>query len=127
MTPTRERAEDVLRQVVQGKKHWRDLDTIEYFLQVEGEHCSINNPHRWEAAATVFDLAQGFLAFRNDSRKLREWAFVVEALDVDLDVANHPAGETLLDALWRASFGEPLEDEFFQLAEQVTQTNRSVA
>jgi hypothetical protein len=67
---------------------------------------------------SAFDLARGFLTYLPDASRLKEWAFVMEALPGEFDVGSHPAGETVLDALWSASFGEPLcEDQIAVLEE----------
>jgi hypothetical protein len=116
---------EITRQVVRGERPWTDLRKLGIDIQVEGNRCLYDNPRHIhiDAAADVHDLAGGFLAYHHDPRRLREWAFVLEASDVDLDVETHPAGEILLSALWRASFGEPLGEETERLIEQLVKGN----
>ena len=109
----------MILQVVRGERPWTDLRQLGISVQVEGTRYTYHNPRPIEATARVYDLARGFLAYRQDPQRLREWAFILEASDIDLDVAGHPAGEMLLDALWRASFGEPLGEAVFHTAEQL--------
>jgi hypothetical protein len=67
---------------------------------------------------SIYDIVRGFLTHLGDASKLREWAFVVEAVPFDFDVESHPAWEAVLNALWDASFGEPLgEDQLAVLKE----------
>ena len=63
------------------------------------------------------------MAYRQDPRALREWGFIMEALDVDLDVEQHPAGDLVLNALWDASFGNPIEADVWQTIEDLARTN----
>src|SRR5438552_571690 len=105
MISTMEKEREKILQVVRGERPWTDLDEIGIRVQIQDDRCTFQNPRGIEVAADVHDLAKGFLAYRHDPRKLREWAFVIEASDVDLDVEKHPQGEILLNALWSASFG----------------------
>src|SRR5712692_8891459 len=94
---------ETIRQVVRGERPWTDLRALGLNISLEGNQRTLENPGHLSAAADIHDLAKGFLRHVHDAQALREWAFVVEAMDVDLDVENHPAGDTLLRALWDAS------------------------
>lgn len=118
---------EVLLQVVRGQRPWTDLRKIGIDISVKGNRCTFHSPRPIAATADVHDLAKGFIAHRNNALALREWAFVVEAADMDLDVENHPAGETVLHALWDASFGNPISDEAQRTIEQLASENGSRA
>jgi len=127
MNSGREDDREMIRQVVRGERPWTDLRAIGMNIQLEGNRCAIENPRQISTTADVHDLAKGFLAYLHDARALREWAFLIEAIDVDLDVENHPAGETLLNALWDASFGNPLHADVVRTVEQLAHENGSKA
>jgi hypothetical protein len=115
----------VILQVVRGERPWTDLRQLGIRVEIEGTPCTYHNPRPIEATADVHDLARGFLAYWHDPRRLREWAFVLEASDIDLDTAGHPAGEQLLDALWRASFGESLGEAVFRTVAELAGWSQS--
>ncbi len=119
MTSSREADQEVVRQVVRGERPWTDLRTIGIEVQLDGSRCTFQNPRDVEVSADIHDVARGFLAHRHDAHKLREWAFVLESSDVELRLEDHPAGETLLNALWSASFGEPISEDVFKTLEQL--------
>jgi hypothetical protein len=61
------------------------------------------------------------------TRALREWAFVMEAIDVDLtEVESHPAGDLVLGAIWDASFGNPINAETTQAIDQLARGTGSL-
>jgi hypothetical protein len=119
MTSNAEADKELVRQVVRGERPWTDLRTIGIDVQLAGNHCIFQNPRNIEVCADIHDLAKGFLAHLHDARQLREWAFVLEASDVELGWEDHPAGETLLNALWSASFGEPIGTDVIKTLEQL--------
>jgi hypothetical protein len=118
--PLPEEKEVILR-VVRGERPWTDLGKLGIDVRIEGDRCTIRNPRGIEATADIQDLASGLLAHQGDPRALRSWAFVVEAGSpfLDLDVEGDPAGEILLDALWKAGFGEPIPKQAVQTAERL--------
>jgi len=120
-TATHEEQEAIL-EVVRGSRPWKDLGAFGVAIRLDGSRCSVDNPRHITATASVQDLARGFARFLHDARALREWAFVVEAMDVDLAVEGRPGGETLLDALWDASLGNPIDpkkiEAILQLAKE---------
>jgi hypothetical protein len=127
MSPGTETGQDLIRQVVRGERPWTDLRTVGINIQMNGTHCAIDNPGRLTAAADVQDLARGLLAHLQDPRALRTWAFVLEAESfVDWgDAERHPAWEPLWDAVWRASFGDPVPEEAIQMAAELLQRKLS--
>jgi hypothetical protein len=87
--------QETVRQVVRGERPWTDLRAVGMQIRVEGTHCHFHNPRDVQATVNACDLAQGLRAYLHDPQKLREWAFVMEAANLDLDVETHPAGSML--------------------------------
>jgi hypothetical protein len=119
MKPLVENERETLRQIVRGDKPLDDLQSLGMKIELSNEGRLLRASHAISATADVHDLAKGFLTYRDDPDKLKEWAFFVEAADLDLDVSNHPAGETLQNALWKASFGESLDPSVIRIIEQL--------
>ena len=124
-----ETGQELIRQVVRGEKPWTDLRTVGIDVRLDGGRCAIDNPGHLTASADVQDLACGLLAYLPDPSALRTWAFILEAESfVDWgDAERHPAWETLWDALWSASFGDPVPEEAIRTAEELLQSKRSNA
>lgn len=127
MNSGREEDKELIQQVVRGERPWTDLASIGIDVQFEGNRCLIANPRGIVATADVHDVAAGLLAHQHDPHELQEWAYILEASStfLDLDVEQHPSGDALLDAVWRASFGEPLPADIIQLAEQLVHRKQS--
>lgn len=127
MSTGREGDEALIRQVVRGERPWTDLGAIGISIRLDGSRCTVENPRGILAVADAHDLAKGFLGYSRDAHELQKWAYVMEASSpfLDLDVEQHPAGETLLSALWSASFGEPIPDEVLRTVEQIAGANQS--
>jgi hypothetical protein len=94
-------------------------------IKLDGDSWTLENPSGISVTAGVQDVARGFLTHLSNPSALRKWAFVVEALDLDLDVENQPAAETLLNAVWDASFGNPIHADVIRTIEQLAQIDRS--
>src|ERR1700685_648340 len=63
-----------------------------------------------DVSITADDLALGFVVHLENPQELRRWAFVLQAAPCDFSAVQAvPDGELLLDALWQASFGDPLD------------------
>jgi hypothetical protein len=117
---------DVIRQVVRGERPWIDLRALGIDIQLEDNRLSIQDPRHLNVMVDVHDLAMGFVAHAQNVRELREWAFVLEAGDFwDLDVERFPASETLMDALWSASFGDLIPEDAMTIVQQLIQENQS--
>jgi hypothetical protein len=109
MTTAASTVEEAIRQVARGERPWSDLRAFGMVLQPEDGRADHLPPT--DARITAHDLASGFVACWDDATALREWAFVMQAVIADFEpVEAHPEGETLLNALWSASFGDPLSD-----------------
>ena len=127
MSPDSATAQETILQVVRGERPWTDLRALGIDIRLEGDRCQVENPQHLEAVAYVHDLARGLLAHRQDPRALREWAFVMEAVDVDLDVEHHSAGDLVRNALWDASFGNPIAADVWQTIEELARTSEGGA
>ncbi len=104
---THEEQEAIL-EVVRGSRPWRDLAALGVVVRLEDGRRTLMNPRGVTATVRFRDLARGFASLHH-AAALREWAFVVEALDVDWEGEGRPGGEWLLEALWDASFGNPID------------------
>jgi hypothetical protein len=111
MTTAASTVDDAVRQVARGERPWTDLRAFGMDLQPHAGRAERLPPTG--ARISVHDLARGFLSCWDDPTALREWAFVLEAVDADFAaVEAHPDGEALLLALSKASFGDSItEDE----------------
>lgn len=119
MTPMVDSEKDVLRQIVRGERPLTDLRALGMAIELGGDSRVLRMSHAITASVDVHDLARGFLAYRHDPDQLKEWAFLIQAADLDIDLSSHPAGEWLQDALWKASFGELHDEEADQVLQQL--------
>jgi hypothetical protein len=113
--------QEVLRGIVRGERPLADLAAVGVSMRRDGASCSVPNPRRVEVTVDVHDLAQGLLAHRSDPAALRDWALFIYASDVDGEAEGHPAGETVLGALWDASFGNPIAPDVAALLEDLAE------
>jgi hypothetical protein len=111
MITSAESAAATIRQMVRGERPLTDLVPLGMDAGPQESRCYFLASFPADTRVTVHDLARGFLTYLHDATRLQDWAFVMEAMPADVDVENHPAGETVLNALWSASFGEPLSDD----------------
>ena len=113
--------QETIRQMVRGEIPWTQLKAIGISIDLEGNRCAIDNPRGIVAKADVHDLAKGLLSYLNNPAELRQWAYLLEAGStfLDLDVEGHPSGEQMLQALWKASFGESISEDDKKMAEQL--------
>ncbi len=119
-------ARTTVRQVVRGERPWTDLQALGIQIQFEGAKCRISNPAGIDITAEIHDLAHGLLKYIDHPQELKTWAFVLEAADfVDFDGDQHPAREKLLDALWNASFGNPIDADVIQTARELVERGQS--
>ena len=111
---------EVIREMVRGERPWSDLPSLDIVVHMERNTFSADNPRKIEVRIHSRDVAQGLLRLRNDRRDLRRWAWIILAADfVDLALEEEPDGDILLDALWDASFGEPVSEEAFATVERL--------
>jgi hypothetical protein len=124
---TKSGEQELIRQVVRGERPWKDLGAIGIKIDFEGDRCAIENERGIVATADVHDLAEGLLAHVHGVHEVRKWAYLMEAGSsfLDLDVEDHPAGEVLLNALWDASFGQPIPAEAIAAAERLVRRKQT--
>ncbi len=108
MIPETEAPEELVRRVVRGERPWTDLRSLGMQLRPDEGYAADVPP--LDAKVNLQDLARGFIVHLQAPHTLREWAFVMEALPTDFEADQHPSGEAVMDALWSASFGEPLSN-----------------
>jgi hypothetical protein len=108
-------AEETIQQVVRGERPLADLAPLGMKAEPEESRCQFLSSFPSETRVSLRDLAKGFLAHSQDSRGLKEWAFVMEAMPADFATEEHPEGEAVLNALWKASFGEALSESEMEL------------
>ena len=113
MSARLETIELAIHEVIRGERPWSDLRLFGMIIS-PGTRTADHIPPL-EVRATVHDLARGFMTYYPNQSALREWAFVMEALPTDFGMEEHPEGEVVMDALWKASFGEHLGDAEFEL------------
>jgi hypothetical protein len=113
--------QETLRQIVRGERPLRDLQILGMTWHREGSRCHVDNPRGISAIADVHDLAHGLKTYLPSPEQLREWALFVNAADVDLEVDNHPDGETVLNALWDASFANSIDPKVEELIQRLAQ------
>lgn len=127
MIANQEAKRAMILRVVRGLNPWQDLSSLGFQIAFDQNGGSLKQPEGVEAKAALLDLAQGFLTYRQHPKNLQEWAFVMQALDLDVDWDHPQWGQPFADALWQASFGETVFEDFYRLAETMAQSNRSVA
>jgi len=112
---------ELIREIVAGARHWRDLRNCGVLVDVSPDGVRVLGGQEAPVKIGVEDLARGWLAHSESGSALREWArFVHGAVSlIELDVESHPLGEELLDAVWRASFGEPLSEDMTKTARRI--------
>ena len=119
MRPAVDDEREIFRQIVRGERPLADLRALGMEIESSSDRRVLRSSHPISVAVDVHDLAKGFLAYRHDPERLKEWAFFVEAADLDFDVSCHPLGETLQSAMWKASFGEPPDEAVVTAIEQL--------
>ena len=123
MTIAASTVEDAIRLVARGERPWTDLRAFGIELQPEAGRAEQLPPA--EVQITAHDLALGFLSCCKDPVALREWAFVMQAVNADFEpVESHPDGEIVLEALWKASFGDPLTEDQLEVMDRLARQQR---
>lgn len=114
--------QDHLRAIVRGETHWSEPERL-------GVHPVLDvNPALWEeppalpvVSVRAEDLALGFCSHAGAPTTSREWAQVIELCGCfDLaPIEAAPSSDLLLDAVWSASFGDPIDDRALDLIHQM--------
>lgn len=110
-----------LRDVVRGDKTWRDLNSLGISVDVSNENVQVFTTLERPVRVSAADVARGWLRHVDNDIELREWArFVHGAVGlIELAFEDHPLGESLLDGLWRISFGEPVPRNVTETARRI--------
>ena len=112
MTSNLDTAEKTILRVVRGERPWTDLRSLGMTGGPEVGRWQFPASFPADTRVAVGDLARGLLTHLHDGSRLKEWGTIMEALPYELvDAESHPEGQTVLNALWSASFGDPLSDK----------------
>lgn len=114
--------ETIVRQVVRGERDVSELRSAGILVLPAGDGYEIVNDGEICVVVGPVDVAAGIVAFAGDPAALAEWASILlaGAIFVDLSMDNAPGGEQLLEALWNLSYGQPLDEAALRLARQIT-------
>lgn len=110
-----------LIQFVRGELDWKKLEGLGVQIAFsKAGQVTVKGRARRVVSPSVRDLACGFLNYRHDQKRLREWASIMLAVgEIDLAALDHDkAGEVFLEALWDAAHGDEVENVTFTLAEE---------
>ena len=101
----------LLLAVARGQVDWRAVEWLGVVSALD------RSPPEWlepatlpSTAVSLADVATGFLTHLPPPRGLHEWAQAIEMCGCfDLaSIEKDPVGELLLEALWSASYGDPI-------------------
>lgn len=115
---------DVLRRLIRGEEPVADaLRELSIEWSGDGGVSRVDiPPHSDECEVTIADLATGLLRHWVTTTALREWASTVLMLSGIQFVGGTSFEEAqLVEALWAAAAGEPLDDEALCLARQLAE------
>lgn len=113
-----------LLEFTRGESAWKDLHIPG--MEVDFVRWKILEPAASPTlAATVSptDVVLGFTRLIDDRWALRRWSFVILTASDHFafsDEFESPAGQELLEALWDASFGEPIREEAILFIQKTT-------
>lgn len=112
---------EIIIDVVRGAKPIALLASAGIVITTTQDACDIYNTGDSAATATPQDIALGLAAYRHDPVAAREWARIVLAGSVflDLDFNDDPEHDELLGILWDMSFGESIDDQQWELVGRV--------
>ena len=113
--------ETIVRQVVRGERDVGALRSAGILVLPAGDGYEIVNDDGLSVVVGPHDVAAGVVALASDPDRLVEWASILLAGSIFLDLAmeSEPAGEELLGALWNLSFGKPLDHAALTLAKKL--------
>src|SRR5437868_4421911 len=99
-----------------------DIDSENGFYKLKSGNFDIT------VTPSAYDVGLGILQYSSGNKNdIRKWAFflLAESGAIDLSVVeSHPQGETLISALWDASFEGHIGDETIELARRLTLSKR---
>jgi hypothetical protein len=109
-------AEMMIHDFACGNGSVADLAILSILIEGEPPQLEVTIPAGTpEVQVSPADLSRGLLAAWARGTDLGEWAAATRSL-VILDGEDSPVWEVLMNALWAASFGDPIPDEALTLA-----------
>lgn len=113
--------EEIVRKVVRGEEDIAALGDAGISVILESGAVKLLGADIAPVRVSEADVAHGWLRHSGSRATLRRWAqFVHGAVGlVDLSFDNSLESERLLDALWRANFGEVSAQELDDCARQI--------
>ena len=125
-------AENVILGVVRGDRPLIDLQVagvvVDQTVRDAEVQYSIQNSFHLLVTATAGDIATGLLHYEKQPEALGYWARTIMAGSDFVDLAldeDDPVGDRLMDALWKASYGEPIPPDVFKVAKAVKKRGRA--
>jgi hypothetical protein len=112
---------ELLRDVIRGKQSWTALDGIGIHVTLANDRCQVDNPRQISYAATLEDLAQGVMRFRDAPEDLRRWAWFVQSSPsiYELAIEEDIRGERFREALWDQAFGSGANSQLIEMAADI--------
>lgn len=99
-----------------------DIDSQDGFYKLKSGNFDVT------VTPSASDVGLGILRYSSGNKNdIRKWAFflLAESGAIDLSaIESHPQGETLISALWDASFEGRISNETIELAQRLTLSKR---
>jgi hypothetical protein len=112
--------ESVVKLFARGQLPWKDLRSLGIDIHFMDDGCDVDGKGAVVETPSIGDVATGLLRHvRASERNLREWAAVMLAASQVIDLSEleeSEDGEALLDALWKASAGQEIEESILTVA-----------
>jgi hypothetical protein len=109
-------------EIVRGEKNLEHTSGYgSYFRQV-GDQWVFNENLSPPILPSIVDIAYGFMKYKNNKDQLKQWAsFILSAIGIiNLDqLESDEKGEIVLNALWDASFSDPVSKDTFLVIEDI--------
>lgn len=113
-------ARELLRGVLRGEVDVERLTDVGVETKDAGGGVRISTAVQHADEFTLTDLATGLVAQWARGTSLRRWASVILMVDAfQFEEAESEEEQILLDALWTASAGEPVDDAALNLAREL--------
>lgn len=112
---------DLIRECVRGLRSWDTLEAIGVSIEQVGERVVYSNPWNHVVPVLPEDVAEGLTRLQGDTSRLQAWAEVLLGGSnfLELHLEDQHYGETLLEALWEASAGEPVRQSAILAAREL--------
>lgn len=115
--------QEVILGFVLGRRNWRDLEQVGVTVSFMDDGCDCDGKGTIVVAPSPQDIAVGLLRkVKEPASALQRWACVLLAASAVIDLARleeAPSGNQLLEALWNASAGKPIDEASLRLAESL--------